>query len=237
MKKVFLLVILSILLTGCGEYSLNDVFEKDLEQVLGILDEAYENNRELTDDEYDITKQFDRKYGHGQFDNNDNVYVMNDLERAIAEEVSILYLFTDSNKGTLESEKTFYEESRDKIDKYLNEKDIPEKLKGSFKTYEIRSSSDIHSQFKNEALEIMDSFEGLVNGSETTVYFDYEIALDEFIEKYESNDFEVDGKNYLLTNDERNIFYMAKKLKEDIDSNVISSYTVTSFNSIKEMIE
>lgn len=233
MKKVVISVLFtSLFLAGCGsEYTLHDDFEMDLNQVLEVLDKAYEENRTTDEKETEITEAFVNKYEVGQFKTDDEKYEMNDLEKAIVSEVKYMRLFTDY-KETLASEKSEYEKSRDKINTYIKEKEVPEEFKGFFKTYELRESN-IHPTVKEDTQELIRSFEGLVNGNEYDVDSSLLVKLDDFIKKYESGEFEVDEKDYLMTDDERRAIIMAKDLQSDLNEEIISVEIKDDFNLVK----
>jgi len=235
LKKLLALFLL-LFLAACGnEQVIHDDFKKDVEQILPVLEVAYEDRRTLNEEEASLYDQFHEKYGIGQFvDSNGETYEMNDLEKAITDEINHMRIFTDAEE-TLASEEDIYQQSKDKVDEYLEAKEIPEELKGIYPTYALYDG--IHPEVRASAQEIINSLDDVVNGNNDDVFANQIEMLDNFITRFEGGSFEVAEEKFKLNDEGYEVLNMVKNLKSDFDSGQLMTTTVEEFNQIKELIE
>ena len=234
MKKVAALILILFLAAYGSKYSLHEDFETDLEQVLPMLDKAYEENRELNEEEKKLHDKFYNKYRNGQFLVDNEAYEMNDLEKEVTASVSTLKWFTEHEEA-LASEENVYEVSRNNIEEYIDKKEIPEELVGKHPTYELYSG--VHPKINKDAQKIIDTFDSLINGSSVDVSPTEVALLDTFISNYGEFEFEIDEKFYLMNDEGNEILFMVEYLKEDITNGGLSTLTKDMFNDVKEMIK
>lgn len=235
-KYIFILTVLLLSLSGCGDESLiQEDFKKDIDQVLGSLNKAYEENRELNDEEEIVIDKFSDKYLVGKFLLSDGTeYEMNDLEKSIANDIDDLKNFTKSEEK-LASEEDLYTSIKKDINENLEAKEIPEALKGQYPTYEMYQG--VHPQIVEAGNEIINAFDKIVNGDSNEYNSTNMYLLNSFVKNYGERTFEIDDKSYLLNDESWNILYTFMELKKDIENGKISSYTIDLFNETKETLK
>lgn len=237
MKWLSLMILtFCLILAGCGSETLiQDDFNTDIIQVLGILDKAHTENRDLNSDEDELLNKFKNKYLVGRYYTKDKTdYEMNGLEKDLVRNINSLKHFTHSEEH-LASEEDLYKKLKNDITKQLEIKEIPEELEGKYPTYEIYSG--IHPQVKVDAQKVINAFDKTVNGGSNTFNSTDMYELNSFIKKYDKTDIKIDGKHYLLNDEGFSIFYTFTNLKEDVENGYITSSTITLFNEAKKKIK
>ncbi|WP_313894658.1 hypothetical protein [Psychrobacillus sp.] len=234
-KTASILVFLVFILIGCSSNSLiKEVYKEDVNQALEKLDNAYDEKRELNESEIELLDQFHEKYIVGKFLTKDkSEYEMNDLEKEIVREIEFMRLHTDTSEG-LASEENVFESSRKRVTDYLKAKKIPEDLKDQYPTYEI--SYGIHPQMKEDALEVIEAFDPVINDNKNEVTPNNIAKLNVFLNTYADGEFEIDDKYYLLEDGGKNIVHAFQNLKEDLENGGLSYDTRDHFNEVKELI-
>lgn len=227
--------LLLLLIAGCGSENLiQDDLEKDIDQVILLLDTAYEEKRELNEEEAAVLDKFDEKYTVGKFLLDDGTeYEMNELEKEIATDIEGLKLFTASEE-TYGNEEDLYTTIKKRVDENLQATEIPAELIGQYPTYEPYSG--VHPQIKEEAIEIIGIIDPIVNGANDNIDKSLIDKLDIFIGKYEKMSFEIEGKQYEVNDDGFDVLYTFIELKKAIENGDIPSNVKVLFNNTKDSL-
>lgn len=233
--KIIFSFFLLLIITGCGNQSLiHEDFKKDIDQIIGLLDSAHEENRGLNEDEKIVSDKFSDKYLVGKFLLNDGTeYEMNDLEKSVANDIDDLKNFTESEEK-LSSEEDLYTSIKKDINENLEAKEIPEALKGQYPTYEVYQG--VHPQIKEDTEDVIMVFDEIVNGESTDIDTTAMYELNSFIKKYENLSFEIDGKKYLLNDESWNVYYPFRELRDDVEKGSLSTHTAELFNDVKKIV-
>lgn len=253
MKRALLIL---LLLTACSNDGLlsND-FKTDIDQILPIIKEANEEQVDFTDKESDLIERFNSKYSPGQYRvEDDHYYEMNDLEKAIYHEIRRMWIFAIEpesirERATLASEKdsrpNFFKEAEETLDELMEIKSLnrlPEEFKDAYHTYEVFNGI-YPEQFEQDANELLELYDPIVNGSQVDVNEkEWHLLLD-FINQYKGDaeystyDYEQDGKHYLVNSFMQRIIDVFYDLKTDIEGGTLMSETISDFNYMKEDME
>ena len=230
MRKLLFILFIPLFLAACGKNSLvHEDFRTDLIQVLEKTDVAYEENRELTEDEKNLLDKFEEKYTLGWFDVDGERYEMSDIEKEITSIVEPLHFFTKHDEP-LASEVTAYEYSKDEIEKYLEMNSVPEELVGRYPTYEVQKG--LHPQFLEDSKEMIKNLNPMVNERDTIYQQEYN-KLQNYLDKYGSDGFEVDGTHYLHNEESNEIYMVFWSIGYDIDEGALKTWTADSFDELK----
>jgi len=227
--------LLLLIIAGCGgENLIQEEIEKDIDQVMTLLDSAYEESRELREEENVVLEKFNDKYIVGKFLLNDGTeYEMNDLEKEIANDIQDLKHLTVPEE-TLENEEDLYTIIKKRVVENLKATEIPAELKGQYPTYEIYSG--LHPQIKEDANVIIDVFDPIVNGTTNNIDRSLIDKLDVFISKYDEMSFEIEGKQYLVNDEGWDVLYTIMELKKEIENGGLTSNVKVLFNETKESL-
>ncbi|MEK4085004.1 hypothetical protein [Psychrobacillus sp. FSL K6-1415] len=238
MKKYIIIfnLLLLLIIAGCGDENLiQDDFEKDIDQAILLLDNAYEEKRALTEEETTVLDKFNDKYILGKFLLDDGTeYEMNELEKEIAIDIEGLKNFTEPSEIRV-GEEDLYTTFKKGVDENLKATEIPAEIKGQYPTYE--SYSGIHPQFKEEANEIIDVFNPIVNGTVDNIDQSSLDILDIFVSKYQEMSFQIEEKHYLLNDESWDVLYTFVELKKAIENDALESPVKVLFNNTKEKLK
>ncbi|QKY69686.1 hypothetical protein [Lentibacillus sp. CBA3610] len=246
MKKIAVLLTLSALvLVGCiGQESLiHEDLQKDIDQIIPIIEDVHNNDEEMSNDEYNLYEDFYDKYIIGKFTtSNGEEYKMNDLEKAIIREINTMQIFaysvTDSEM-TLESEGNInddlYNEAKENFEKYTSMDEVPDELEGEYPVY-TQKEGKYPSMFVEDVNKIIEMFDPVVNGSETNIENNEYVALTNTIEKYTGEGFEHNDKHYLINFDMNNIIINFDRLKDDLEQGELTYEVMNLFNNVKQDI-
>jgi len=231
MRRIFAIFIL-LILTACGNDLIHDDFKSDLNQVMEVLDQAYEDNRELDSAEEQLLDTFDNKYLMGQFSTDDGNYEMSDIEKEIVRKISLMRMFTEHDEP-LSSEETLYEMTKDEIEEYMQMKEIPEDLEDKHPTFE--KQEETHPKFVEDTVEVLKLLEPMIetgNVSQSDI-----TAINDYLEKYNDADgFEVDGIFYLHNDETKDATLVLWAINDDIDKGTLSSGTqIMYYDLIEEL--
>lgn len=229
MKKLLFLLVFILFLVGCGNSFVHDDFKNDLEQVIEKTDLAYEENRNLSEDEEALLDRFYNKYIYGQFSSGDENYEMNDIEKEIVRNVNSLKFYTKHDEP-LSSEKTIYERLKAEIIELLETKTVPEELVDKYPTYEVQL--EMNDRFESESKSLMEELEDLIinlNISERE-----SLSLKVYLDKYDDIGFWVDGTHYLHNDETKEIVLLFWMINEDIEEGTLSNITESEYFRVKE---
>lgn len=233
MKRLIALVIL-IMLVACGFNSslVHKDFKGDLQQVLEKINLAYEENRNLSESEESLLEQFESKYLPGQFLVDDGMYVMSDIEKEIVRKVRSLKYFT-KHEEPLSSEKTTYEVEINNIQELLNAKTVPEELIDRHPTYE--EQREVHPQFIEDSKKMIEILNPVIN-VRNDIYQDEYDKLQEYLDTYGGDGFEIDGTHYLHNKESNDMYMTFWSIGYDIDEGALRTYSVDRFNELKDKL-
>ena len=227
--------LLLFIIAGCGDGNLiQDDIERDIDEALLLLDTAYDEKRELNEEETVVLEKFSENYRLGKFLLDDGTeYEMNELEKEIVMDIEGLKLLTISEE-TMPSGEDIYTFIKKNVDENLKATEIPPEIIGQSPTYEAYLG--IHPQLKEDANEIINIFDPIVNGTTENIGKLSKDKLDIFISTYEKMDFEIEGKHYLVNDEGFDVLYTFMELKKAIENDEIPSTVQVLFNQTKESI-
>lgn len=234
MKRMIMfvgLIILVLGLSGCGEKLIHDDFKVDMEQVLETLDKAYEENRELTQDEGSLLERFREKYIKGDFNTDSGVYEMSDIEKKLVRDISSLRIFTKHNEP-LASEKTVYENVREGIEELISVKEVPIDIKGKYPTYEIQNETN--EVFLEDTRKIVGKLFYLTYDHSDSISESLLDELEDYIEKYRGDGFEVGGVHYLHNDETDEIYLDLWSVFLDLEEGTLSGYNQERLIKLEE---
>lgn len=234
MKKVIIFSFLLIFLSACSNDLVHEDIERDYKQIEETADEVYKSEKGSSEKQQKLFNDFYDKYVIGQFEEkNGDIYEMNDLEKDLVRKAQDLWIEAISSEfeESLSSEDE-YEETKGAIREYLELDKIPEDLEGKYPTYEL--TNGYPQKFIDDANELFNTIDSAVNSDDPVFTENEYIPLENFISKYESLDFEHEGKHYLIDKELWDIVDLFKDIKIGVDSGYLSNETIDDFNIRKD---
>lgn len=256
-KLIGFFIVTMFLLIGCNsDKLLSDDFKADSEQIISIVEEARENETDLSEDERELFNNFHDKYKYGQYfiSEDEGYYEMNDLEKAIVEEVTTMgnfvydYSMTATELASEKNKHDYYEDAKEQLDKLLKVKNIeklPEEYKGKRPTYE-KTKGVYPKQFEEDMNEFIATFDPIVNGDKVDVNAEDSKILEKIFNAYNMegmdrtgvpNEYKQDDKYYLVNASMSEGIRVVRSLIADVAEGTIGEDTVEEFNNFKENIE
>ncbi|GIP63386.1 hypothetical protein J32TS6_19410 [Virgibacillus pantothenticus] len=236
MKKVLIFSFLLIFLSACGKNLVHEDIREDYKQIEEVAKEVYEKDGDADDGQFNLYNNFNDKYKLGQFEQeNEEVYEMNDLEKAIVSEIQNLWTqaLLGGKEETLSSETDEYTKIKKKIEDYLSAKEIPEEIKGKYTTYELVDGTP--EPFKKEVKELFNLLDIPMNSDNPTFTENEYLPLVRFLNKCFGVSYEHDGKNYYIESDMRKIVDLFETIQFEVDEEYLNDSTVEEFNAQKEI--
>jgi len=238
--RYILLTISVFLLAACSttsdasETDINPEFKSDVDQILEMTDSAYEDRRDLNEDEIKLFDQFTDKYLLGRFtDSEDNEYVMSDAEKVIANDISKLDYMT-SVEETLSSEEDVYEGTRKLIDEYIESGEVSETYKDYYPTYQEQIG--LHEGFKKHSQQLFETFDPVVNGTQNALLPNEEMVLENFLIDYSGVGFEYDNEFIAHNEESKKVYNSLQDLQIDLEIGSLSVEMRDTFNEAKSFL-